>query len=308
MSRTDCCAENLPDVAVDRHPQTAVALEWVGMRGIAIPLSLPGDPARQRANAARLDAGVNLGKGEARGIHMSRLYTHADAVLSSQPLGLDALRQLLDGFLDSHQALSTRATASVTFELLLRRDALLSDRAGWKSYPVRIEAALEGGELALELEVKIGYSSTCPASAALARQLIQRRFDEDFADVAPTQRVVREWLGSEQGICATPHGQRSEASVRVRLSAGQELPLVGLIDAVEAALATPLQTAVKREDEQEFARLNGANLMFCEDAARRIHAVLDGDPRYSAFRAVCSHFESLHAHDAVAVTAKGMPA
>ena len=37
---------------------------------------------------------------------------------------------------------------------------------------------------------------------------------------------------------------------------------------MEAALGTPVQTAVKREDEQAFARLNGRNLMFCEDAPR----------------------------------------
>ena len=34
-------------------------------------------------------------------------------------------------------------------------------------------------------------------------------------------------------------------------------------------LKTPVQAAVKREDEQEFARLNGQNLMFCEDVLSR---------------------------------------
>ena len=58
-----------------------------------------------------------------------------------------------------------------------------------------------------------------------------------------------------------------------------ELPLVALIDALEAALATPVQTAVKREDEQAFARLNAENLMFCEDAARRVASVLSTDAR-----------------------------
>jgi GTP cyclohydrolase I len=45
---------------------------------------------------------------------------------------------------------------------------------------------------------------------------------------------------------------------------------VELIDLVENTLKTPVQAAVKREDEREFARLNGANLMFCEDAGRRL--------------------------------------
>ena len=48
-----------------------------------------------------------------------------------------------------------------------------------------------------------------------------------------------------------------------------------LLETIESALATPVQTAVRREDEQEFARLNGENPMYCEDAVRRIRAALD---------------------------------
>ena len=113
--------------------------------------------------------------------------------------------------------------------------------------------------------------------------------------------MVREWLASERGLAATPHAQRSRAQVRVELKPQfDELPLVALIDALEAALATPVQTAVKREDEQAFARLNAENLMFCEDAARRVASVLASDPRVERYDATVSHFESLHPHDAVA--------
>ncbi len=67
-----------------------------------------------------------------------------------------------------------------------------------------------------------------------------------------------------------------------------------------------MQTAVKREDEQAFARLNAENLMFCEDAARRVAAALSGDAHVERFEADVAHFESLHAHDAVArVTGRG---
>ena len=79
-----------------------------------------------------------------------------------------------------------------------------------------------------------------------------------------------------------------------------ELPLLSLVDAVEAALGTPVQTAVKREDEQAFAELNAANLMFCEDAARRVAAALSGDERIERYEVRVAHFESLHPHDAVA--------
>ena len=40
---------------------------------------------------------------------------------------------------------------------------------------------------------------------------------------------------------------------------------------------------MKREDEQEFALLNGKNLMFVEDAGRRLKDALSGDNRWSDF-------------------------
>jgi GTP cyclohydrolase I len=139
--------------------------------------------------------------------------------------------------------------------------------------------------------------------------VIQSRFAADFArGTALDHMAVERWLGSEQGISATPHSQRSTARVRVRLAPGFDLPIAELVDAIEVALATPVQTAVKREDEQAFARLNGENAMFCEDAARRIRGALDADERIADFNVRVAHHESLHAHDAVAVVSKGVPA
>jgi GTP cyclohydrolase I len=75
-----------------------------------------------------------------------------------------------------------------------------------------------------------------------------------------------------------------------------------LIETAEAALGTAVQTAVKRADEQAFALANGQNLMFCEDAARRLHAALRTLTGVSGFSVRVEHAESLHAHDAVAVS------
>jgi hypothetical protein len=83
-------------------------------------------------------------------------------------------------------------------------------------------------------------------------------------------------------------------------------PIVELIDELESALKTPVQATVKREDEQAFTRLNGSNLMFCEDAGRRIQTALNGDERILDFWARCTHYESLHPHNAVSVVTKGV--
>jgi GTP cyclohydrolase I len=268
---------------------------------------LAGDVGQGLTAAARVAAYVNLNQPGVRGIHMSRLYLHVDRSLAAEPLTPCSIRRLLRDFLDSHAQLSDRAMVRIEFDHLVRRAALKSDHGGWKSYPVTIVGTMEKGHFSLELGCEVVYSSTCPCSAALARQLIQDRFAQDFARGRPVDYdAVIAWLGSEQGICATPHSQRSVAHVRVKLAPGFDVPIIELIDRVEAALQTPVQTAVKREDEQAFALLNGQNLMFCEDASRRIQAALDVDDRIVDFHVRATHQESLHPHDAVAVATKGV--
>jgi GTP cyclohydrolase I len=298
-------ARALPDVASEARPAVAGQLDWVGMDRIELPVRLVDGSS----SAARVSAKVNLARADVRGIHMSRLYLHVDRALSAEPLSACMLRRLLKDFLDSHAELSDRAQLRVDFSLMLRRRALVSDNSGWKAYPAHVLATMVQGRFELELGVQVGYSSTCPCSAALARQLVQDNFAAAFPEgKAPQREAVLAWLGTEAAIDATPHSQRSQASVRVKLAPSfLDLPFVDLIDLVERALGTPLQTAVKREDEQAFARLNGRNLMFCEDAARRMQAVLDADERIVDFQVRAAHLESLHPHDAVAVASKGLP-
>jgi GTP cyclohydrolase IB len=308
MRSSENTAHSLPDIAKEAQPHVAGALDWVGMGDIDVPVLLAGSDGRVAQAAARVTAYVNLAQAEARGIHMSRLYLQVDKSLSNEPLTPCSLRRLLKDFLDSHAGLSDRALVRIRFDHLVRRKALVSDNSGWKSYPVVLTALMERGQFSLELGVEVIYSSTCPCSAALARQLIQERFGADFARAKTLDYdQVLAWLGSEQGICATPHSQRSSAEVRVRLAPGFELPIVELIDRIEDALQTPVQTAVKRVDEQAFARLNGENLMFCEDAARRMQHALEADERITDFWLRASHYESLHPHNAVAVATKGVP-
>ncbi|MBC3486108.1 GTP cyclohydrolase I FolE2 [Pseudomonas sp. SWRI50] len=286
----------LPDIAAQAQ-QSALPLDWVGMCGIAVPVQFEG-----RTAAATVDAGVSLVDGSSRGIHMSRLYLALES-LEHQPLTPLAIRQLLADFLSSHEGLSSAAYLRLTFEHLLKRPALISPLAGWKSYPITLDARIESEVFHVELFVSVPYSSTCPCSAALARQLIQQQFQADFAEERLDKDSVLEWLGSSQGIVATPHSQRSSAKIHVRLKRNLlALPITELIDRVEASLGTAVQTAVKRADEQAFALANGQNLMFCEDAARRLHQSLRQIEWATAFKLRVEHAESLHAHDAVATS------
>ena len=287
-------ALTLPDIA-SQNARQIVPLDWVGMCGIALPIVIEG----QRLTATA-DAGVSLDDGEARGIHMSRLYLALE-MLESQDLNPLLLKKVLQQFLDSHDDLSICAYLRIHTQMLLKRPALVSPLSGWKTYPVSIDASLKNGMFHVELKIEVNYSSTCPCSAALARQLIQQQFVNDFANKPLEHADVLAWLGSSQGIVATPHSQRSTAILQTQLSNDQRaLPIEVIIDEAEAALGTAVQTAVKRADEQAFALANGQNLMFCEDAARRLNVALKAVPGVQGFNLKVVHAESLHSHDAVA--------
>ncbi|EKF64306.1 GTP cyclohydrolase folE2 [Serratia plymuthica A30] len=287
----------LPDAQAWRGEMSDVGLDWVGMQEIALPLELAGKPLM-----AKVNAGINLraGRQGARGIHMSRLYLALDELTQGE-LTPQRIGRTLDAFLASQPEHSDHASLSIRGELLVSRPALLSPHRGWKAYPLRIDATLAQA-LTLSLTIGVPYSSTCPSSAALSRQLAQQQFQFDFEqgpNRVDRQQVI-DWLG-EQGMPATPHSQRSWAWVTLTLGSSEPaLPVVNLIDRIEHALGTPSQTLVKRRDEQAFALANGQNLMFCEDAARRLYRMLRSQCGLRGFSFRVEHQESLHAHNAVA--------
>ena len=287
-----------PDIAKEKA-QTSGRLDRVGMENIELPVQW-----QQSRLAARIDAFVSLDARETKGIHMSRLFLIVHKQLTNIDIfDVASIQAVLGEFLSSHAGLSERAEIIIRSELPLERKALKSDHRGWRFYPFHLHY-VRGTEPLCQLQLEITYSSTCPCSAALARQLIQQKFADDFGQrqsLSPTE--VREWLSQETSILATPHGQRSLARIELDLATSKIDPVI-YIDAIENALGTPVQTAVKREDEQEFARLNGANLMFAEDAARRMHRALSAFPELVDYRVKAHHFESLHADDAVAYSSK----
>ena len=296
----------MPDIANRELPEEQGTLDWVGMSDVHQPLKVKdGDDLKEVQ--AKVQVYVNLADPTAKGIHMSRLYLLLDEHSNTRPLTASGLRMLLSSILESHHDLSTNAFVEFSFDHFIRRKALLSENSGWSSYPVAVKGTLINGEVVLELSIEVQYSSTCPCSAALARQLIQSQFERDFGQSGQVDKEdVKAWLGLEESIVATPHSQRSTAKAMVSLGDEvDDLPITDLIDGIEEVLKTPVQSAVKREDEQEFARLNGENLMFVEDAGRRIKKSLQEQSKFADFWVRIEHHESLHAHDAVGVFTKG---
>lgn len=289
---------SLIDITSTTLAQPDHALDLVGMQGIDLPIQIQ-TPTTIQHYLAKANIGVNLLNPAARGIHMSRLYQLLNA-FSQQPCTSEQLQHLLQQLCNSQQEVwADTVKLTLQFQHAIAKAALLTrDLYGWQSYPITLSASWEKGAFQLWLTIEVQYSSTCPCSAALSRQLLQEKFLADFAtEQYIAKSVLASWLG-ENGSFATPHSQRSVAQIRVEISHLPNLPIEQLILLAEQCLATPVQTAVKRADEQAFAKLNGENLMFVEDAVRRLAHALT--PQFPQCDIQVQHLESLHPHDAVA--------
>lgn len=293
----------MPDVTSDVASASPATLQWVGMEQIAVPISMTLQDDTLQQLSAKANVFVSLEKPEAKGIHMSRLHLALNK-LADRECNQASIDDLLEEMVNSQEGISQNAKIELSFDLLLRKPALLSGEIGFQTYPVVLRAERHEAQLSCELEVTIPYSSTCPCSAALARQLYANAINQQFPDSTVEKGELMEWVQSQAGSVATPHSQRSYAYIKMVLGTNEWPHLPSLVVELEQLIGTPVQTAVKRSDEQEFARLNAENLMFCEDAAKRVKLGLEGMESVTDYWLKIQHRESLHAHDAVAVDQK----
>lgn len=272
-----------------------IPLKWVGMEKIVMPVHLMRG-AEKTNFMAEFDIFVNL-VSPSKGIHMSRLYEQLIQWTQKKSLSLAGLRTLLKDLVGSQNGLSTQAKIALSLALPVPVRTLKSEKNYFKSLPLNFSFTLGPQDIDTELRFKLDYSSTCPQSAALAHQLTIAELEKQ--NMQSAQELTAWYAG--RGFVATPHAQRSEVDLAVMVKDDFELSdFPNLLLGIESALGTPTQGIVKRVDEQEFARLNAVNLMFCEDAARRLTVFLKGEPTLHSGRGKVSHLESLHSHNAVA--------
>lgn len=296
----------LPDVTSNVSAETPSALQWVGMEDIAVPILMEAQNGNVQAFAAKANAYVSLENPNTKGIHMSRVHLAINQ-LANLECNQANINDLLDEMISSQAGISQEARIELSFDLLLKKPALLSGESGFQAYPVIIHAEKNKEGYEHQLEITIPYSSTCPCSASLARQMYANAIDEAFPGQSIDKSTLMNWVESEAGSVATPHSQRSYAYICLSLGNDDWPNLDSLVFDFENVIGTPVQTAVKRSDEQEFARLNATNLMFCEDAARRIKKRLEQMDIIKDYWFKVEHQESLHAHNAVVIDYKSLP-
>lgn len=217
---------------------------------------------------------------ERKGINMSRIirsfYNHAEKTFS-----FDVIDAALADYRRQLDTLEARLQMRFSFPMKVR--SLRSGLVGYQYYRIALEQVEAAGERKKIIHLDYVYSSTCPCSLELSEHA----------------RMTR-------GQLATPHSQRSVARISVEIVPETEtLWFEDLIDMCRTAVPTETQVMVKREDEQAFAELNGANPIFVEDAARSFCAQFLEDHRIGDFRVVLNHQESLHSHDAVSILTEG---
>ncbi len=275
---------SLPDMMEVAHEAihgANVPIQQVGIHNFKLPLRYRTKAGKVLTLETSVTGTVSL-EAELKGINMSRImrsfYEHKDGVTTGEWMG-----KILKSYLRNVDTKDARLKINFSYPML--RASLRSGLAGYQFYNVAFEGVMtRDGRYRRFIHFDFVYSSACPCSAELT-----------------------EHARDQRGTYGVPHSQRSKARITIEEVAGRKIWIEDIHTLCLRALRTETQVMVKREDEQAFAELNGANLKFVEDAARLLYREFDADKRIADFRIACSHLESLHSHDAVSVICKGVP-
>ena len=255
-----------------------VPIEHVGIHNFKLPLKYRLKSGDDAILETSITGTVSL-EANKKGINMSRIirsfYSFKDDIFSITKLGeiLKEYREKLESF---------DARICLNFSIPATLKSLRSNLSGCQFYNVCLEGILtKEGIFKKYIHLDFVYSSTCPCSTELSLHAMENR-----------------------GVLATPHSQRSIARITIRFE--DFIWIEDIIEYCRNALKTETQVMVKREDEQAYAELNGANVKFVEDASRLVYEQLIKDERIIDFRIICNHMESLHSHNAISVITKGI--
>lgn len=295
--------DKAPDVA--RENITGGPIDFSGIQDLQVPVQL----SKTLRVPARVNLFVSLDASQ-RGIHMSRMYHAFHRFCAKEHLSFEGLKQLLLRVIRDQKETSRSGRVRISAQWPVERKALKSVFSGWRYYPFFYEVTYRENSFDFILGGEVLYSSTCPCSAALSRQIISAQFDKEFSDSDQIKKTkISEWLTEESALAAVPHGQKSRLFFRLLLKPDEKdrFSFLKFVDEMEASLTTPVQTFVKRADEAEFARLNGENLMFCEDAIRRATRCLQKQSALLDYFVRARHYESLHPFQVESALVKGVP-
>lgn len=274
--------DSMPDL--QNADFVGIPIDFVGIQGMHLPLKIREKDGGYQEVMVEVTGTVSL-DAHNRGVNLSRilrtLYKSKDDIFDINKVE-DVLRNYQKDIktFDAHILMN--------FKYRIWQDALRSVKedgtpeGGWQYYDVTFDCNLDvTGEFKKIMHVQFLYSSSCPCSTALSEHAALTR-----------------------GVYGIPHSQRSVA--KLSLEFNNMIWIEDVIDMCNEALTTEVLVFCKREDEQAFAEKNGAQPKFVEDAIRYLADTLNKNLNVIDYKVICSHLESLHAHQAVAVITKGI--
>lgn len=283
---------DLPDIQCTM-PKILMPIHQVGVENVEVPFKLESKYGGFHQLNANVSIRTNLDAGT-KGISMSRLLLTLKPYLDL-PLKSTLIRKILQDL--KTNVGSESSFIKFEFRMPIKRKSIKSDN----EFPIYYKCRFEGQlvdlnnaehtlyktrtpyEFVFFQGVTIQYASYCPCSAELCGHL------------------------EENGSSGYPHNQRSFADILIQSNPNKYVWLEDIIESVEEKIKTLPYPIIKRVDEQEIARVAAENPMFVEDAIREISSVLQYNDKIDDWIVKCSHQESIHTSEAIAVNWKGVP-
>ena len=274
--------DSMPDL--QNSDFTGIPIDFVGIHNFHVPIRIKEKGGDTQEVMASITGTVSLDANHA-GINMSRIirtfYKSKDDIFD-----INKLEEVLRNYQKDLKTFD--AHILMNFKYRVWQDALRSVKddgtpeGGWQYYNITFDCNLDHNrEFKKIMWVDYVYSSACPCSTALSEHAALTR-----------------------GVYGIPHSQRSVARIGVEFN--EDIWIEDMLNMCNRALTTETLVFCKRQDEQCFAEKNGAQPKFVEDAIRYLADELNNDQRVLDYKVICSHQESLHSHDAVAVITKGL--
>lgn len=274
--------DSMPDL--QNSDFTGIPIDFVGIHNFHVPIRIKEKGGDTQEVMVSITGTVSLDANHA-GINMSRIirtfYKSKDDIFD-----INKLEEVLRNYQKDLKTFD--AHILMNFKYRVWQDALRSVKddgtpeGGWQYYNITFDCNLDHNrEFKKIMWVDYVYSSACPCSTALSEHAALTR-----------------------GVYGIPHSQRSVARIGVEFN--EDIWIEDMLDMCNNALKTETLVFCKRQDEQAFAELNGSHRKFVEDAIRYLADELNNDQRVLDYKVICSHRESLHSHDAVAVITKGL--
>jgi GTP cyclohydrolase I len=282
--------ECLPDIQCS-IPDIQIPIMQVGVENVEVPFRLESKYGGFHQLNANVSIRTNLDE-KTKGISMSRLLLTLKPYLDL-PLKHKLIKEILKNLCKNLE--TNKAYMKFEFRMPINRKSILSDNEFPIYYKCKFEGQLDTGSARISESystpttlfrffqgVTIQYASYCPCSAELCGHL--------------EENMTRGY----------PHNQRSFAEIVVEIIENNYVWLEDIIEAVEAELVTLPYPVIKRVDEQKIAQIAAENPMFVEDAIRKISQTLNSRNEIYDWIVKCTHEESIHTSEAIAINWKGM--